>query len=706
VTTTAERPTLDFPDEVVTRSLLRYVEVPGLSGEVALITLDNGRDHTRPATFGPAGLSSLDAVLDAVQARVPRVAAIAVTGAQFVFAVGADLSGLPRIADRADAMRIARLGHRVFRRLRDSAVPTFAFINGAALGGGLELALHCHYRTLSTAVTALGLPECFLGLVPGWGGTQLLPNLAGADAAVTVVLENPLDNNRLLGAVRAAELGIADVLLEGADFVAESLRWAARVVRGEQDVHRREVDRGAAWEEALGRGRALADAKVHGAAPAPYRALDLLALARTASLDEGFAAEDEALADLVMTEELRSGLYAFDLVQKRAKRPVGAPDASLARPVTKVGVVGAGLMAGQLGLLMARRLQVPVVLTDLDQERVDRGLAYVHGEIDTLLRKKRVTADGANRLRSLVTGSLGKEASADADLVIEAVFEDLAVKRRVLAEVEAVVSDTCVLATNTSSLSVTAMADGLAHPERVVGLHFFNPVAVMPLLEVVQAQRTDDASLATAFAVGRQLKKSCVLVADATAFVVNRLLARFLGEVTAAVDEGTAVEVADRALAPLGLPMSPFVLLSLVGPAVSLHVSETLQTAFPDRFRVSDNLRRLVEAGKPGIYRWGPAGQEIDPEVQALFTVGDKASSEEEVRARALDALAIEVRLLLDEGVVAEPQDVDLCLLLGAGWPFHLGGITPYLDRTGVSERATGRRFLPPGVASLPFTPE
>jgi 3-hydroxyacyl-CoA dehydrogenase/enoyl-CoA hydratase/carnithine racemase len=702
VTAVVERSTVEFPDEIVTRALLRFVEVPGLSGEVALITLDNGKDHTRPATFGPGGLSSLDAALDAVKARTPRVAAVAVTGAQFVFAVGADLSGVPRITDRDAAEQIGRLGHRVFRRLRDSAVPTFAFVNGAGLGGGLEVALHCQYRTVSRAVTAIGLPECFLGLVPGWGGTQLLPNLVGADAAVTVILENALNNNKMIDAARAAELGIADVLLDGADFVAESLRWAARVVRGEQTVTRRDVDRGEAWDAALVRGRALADAKVHGAAPAPYRALDLLALARTASLDEGFAAEDEALADLLMTEELRAGLYAFDLVQKRAKRPVGAPDSSLARPVTKVGVVGAGLMASQLGLLFARRLQVPVVLTDIDQERLDKGLGYVHGEIDTLLRKKRVSPDGANRLHGLVSGSLDRSAFADADLVIEAVFEDLSVKRQVLAETEAIVPETCVLATNTSSLSVTAMADGLKHPERVVGLHFFNPVAVMPLLEVVRAAQTDDPTLATAFAVGRQLKKSCVLVTDAPGFVVNRLLTRFLGDVTAAVDEGTPTEVADRALAPLGLPMSPFVLLSLVGPAIALHTAGTLHEAFPDRFAVSGNLRRLVEAGKPGVYVWTNGRPEVDPDVATLFTVGDTPSTEQQVRERALSVLATEVRLLLDEGVVAEPQDVDLCLLLGAGWPFHLGGITPYLDRTGIAERVTGRRFLPGGVASLP----
>ncbi len=507
----------DFPGEVVTRALVRYVEVPGLSGEIALVTLDNGHDHTRPSTFGPAGLAALDRALDEVEAHSPRVAAIAVTGKPFIFAVGADLGGVPLIPDRAAALELGRLGHRVFRRLHDSAVPTFAFVNGAAMGGGLELALHCGHRTLSRSAAALALPEVFLGLVPGWGGTQLLPRLVGAAAAVTVMIDNPLNQNRMLKPEQAAALGLADVLLDGADFLAESLRWAARVVRGEVAVSRPEVDRGPAWAEAVARGRALADAKVHGAAPAAYRALELIELARTADLDAGFAAEDEALADLVMGDELRAGLYAFDLVQKRARRPVGAPAKELARPVTKVGVVGAGLMAGQLALLFARRLEVPVVLTDLDQARLDKGVAYVHAEVDTLLRKKRVGPDQANRLKALVTGSLTKDAFADADLVIEAVFEELKVKQQVFAEVEAVVRPDCVLATNTSSLPVTEMAAGLAHPERVVGLHFFNPVAVLPLLEVVRAERTDDATLATAFAVGKQLKKSCVLVRDAPA---------------------------------------------------------------------------------------------------------------------------------------------------------------------------------------------
>ncbi len=697
--------TLELSDEVVTRSLLRYVSLPGGAGTLALITLDNGFDHTKPTTFGAAGLRLLGEAIDSVESRIVAsgdVAAVAVTGKPFIFAVGADIKGIAQVRDREQALAVGRLGHQQFRRLSELGIPSVAYVNGAVMGGGLELALACTYRTISAGVPALALPECFLGLVPGWGGTQLLPNLIGADAAVTVIIENPLNQNRMLSGPKAFRLGIADAIFEPADFLAESIRWTARVLTGEVHVARPEIDRGEAWTAALARGRGIADAKLHGAASAPYRALELLELARSADRTAGFAAEDEALADLVMGEELRASLYSFDLVQRRAKRPAGAPDRSLARPVTKVGVVGAGLMASQLALLFLRRLQVPVVLTDIDQARVDKGVGYVRSEIDKLLSKGRVSPDTANRLSALVSGSVDKAVFADADFVIEAVFEELKVKAQVLTELEAVVSEACVIATNTSSLSIGEMSKHLAHPERVVGFHFFNPVALMPLLEIARAERTDDATLATAFAVGKALKKSCVLVKDAPAFVVNRLLTRFLGEVTSAVDEGTSFEVADRALEPLGLPMSPFVLLQLVGPAVALHVSETLHEAFPERFTASPNLARMVAAGKTAVYQWDTGSPVVDPEVRALFEPGNAPMTEEQVRDRALGAMAQEARLMLDEGVVASAADIDLCMLLGAGWPFHLGGILPYLDRTGTSKRVTGQRFLPRGVASLP----
>ena len=701
MTITAEQAKAAFPDEVVTRAVTRLVPVPGLTKPIALITIDNGHDHTRPSTFGPQSLVSLNAALDEALAAEP--AAIAVTGKPFVFAVGADLSGVEQLSSPELARQIAQTGHDVFRRFTESSVPTFAFVNGAVMGGGLELALSCHYRTLVSNAAAIAFPEVFLGLFPGWGGTQLLPNLIGADAAVTVIIENALNQNKMLKPAQAAELGIFDVVFDSADYLEQSLAWLAQVVNGSVSVPRKEIDRGEAWDAALARGRAFVEAKTHGASPGALKALELLELARGNDLDAGYAAETDGLAALLMTDELRSGLYSFNLVQKRARKPAGAPDKSLARPVTKVGIVGAGLMASQLALLFVRQLKVPVVLTDVDQARVDKGVGYVHGEIDKLLGRKRLSPDAANRLKALVSGSLDKAAFADADFVIEAVFEELSVKQQVFAEVEEHVSAECVLATNTSSLSISEMASKLSHPERVVGFHFFNPVAVLPLLEIVRGEQTDDAALATAFAVGKQLKKSSVLVKDAPAFVVNRLLTRFLGEVIRAVDEGTPFEVADKALDPLGLPMSPLLLLQLVGPAVALHVAETMHTAFPDRFAVSENMKRFVAAGKTAVYTWDASGQpQVDPEVAALWQPGSSPLSADELRTRAEDALAQEIRLMLDEGVVAEAQDIDLCLILGAGWPFWLGGITPYLDRAGVSERVTGQRFLAQGVASVP----
>jgi 3-hydroxyacyl-CoA dehydrogenase len=321
--------------------------------------------------------------------------------------------------------------------------------------------------------------------------------------------------------------------------------------------------------------------------------------------------------------------------------------------------------------------------------------------VDKLVAKGRLGADAATKAKALVTGSVSKEPFADADFVIEAVFEELNVKKQVFDELEDIVRPDCILATNTSSLSVTAMAADLRHPERLVGFHFFNPVAVMPLLEVVRAPKSDDTVIATAFELARGLKKTAVLVKDAPAFVVNRILLRLMGEVTAAFDEGTPAEVADAALRPMGLPMTPFTLLAMVGLPVAQHVQESLHAAFGDRFPVSQNLQKLVDNNIRSLWSASEdGGQEIPAATSALMSFGSTPSTAEEVLRRTQDALAEEIGLMLEEGVVAAPQDIDLCMILGAGWPMFLGGITPYLDRVGASERVNGKRFLPPGVAS------
>lgn len=690
-----------FPNEVVTHSYVSDVELPGGAGTFALITLDNDVDHSRPTTLGPNTLLELGRVLDSLRERAGKgeIVGVGVTGKPHYLVAGADLSAVKTLAEYEDGVAMAALGHEVYGKLGTLGVPSFAFINGVALGGGLEIALQSDYRTVSTGAGALALPEAFIGLVPGWGGVYLLPRLIGPENAVKVMIENPLSNNRTLSGPAAYKLGIADALFEPADFLEQSLAWASRVITGAESVNRPNAvepsevaDR---WEAAVAAGRAFVEARTSNAAPAPAKVLDIFEAGKDWTREQSREAECDALAELMQTPQFQSTVYAFlDLVQKRGKRPAGAPDKKLARPVTKVGVVGAGLMASQLALLFAKQLKVPVVMTDIDQERVDKGVGYVHAEVEKLLGKGRISADAANRTKALVTGSVSKEAFSDADFVIEAVFEEMSVKKQVFAEVEAVVSPECILATNTSSLSVTEMAADLQHPERVVGFHFFNPVAVMPLLEIVRAPKTDDAVLATAFVLAKQLKKTAVLVKDAAAFVVNRILGRMFGEITKVFDEGTDAATADNALRPMGLPMTPFSLLALVGLPVGQHVQESLHAAFGDRFYVSENSQKLIDAGIKSLWQKDEDGKPYVPkETLDLLSFGDSPSTSEEVLRRTQDALAEEIGLMLDEGVVAGPEDIDLCVILGAGWPMHLGGITPYLDRVGASDRVNGKLF-------------
>ena len=691
------------PEEVITQSLVRDVDLTpfGFKGSLALITLDNGLDHTRPNTLGPQSLLALDAAITDAAARTP--AAIAIIGKPFIFAAGADLSGLAFLNTREQAVAIGKLGHDVFRRLDEIGIPTFAFVNGLALGGGLEIALHCNYRTLATtAFTAL--PEVFLGLVPGWGGATILPKLIGPERAVQVIIGNSLNNNTMMKAKDALALGVVDAVYEPADFLEKSVSFAARILNGAQKIERKDYSADPAWDVALAAGRATALKKYGGAEMAsPTKALELIKAAKTNSRGAGFDAEDQALADLTMSDPLRASLYAFNVIQKKRKKVEGAPKPALARKVARVGVVGAGLMASQLALLLLRNLKCPVVMTDIDQARADKGVAWVKAELTKLVEKKRMSAESAARLALLISGSADQSVFAGCDFVIEAIFEELTLKQELFKKLEKIVGPECVLATNTSSLSVQAMSEGLEHPERVVGFHFFNPVAVMPLLEIARTTHTDDATTATAVSIGKELKKTMIICKDAPGFVVNRLLTRFMGEITDAVDEGTDPQVADNAMRSIGFPMSPFELLGLVGPGVAVHVAETLHANLGPRYRISPTMQAMVKEGVKTFYLKNDDGTfSANPAALALVHKGDAPSTAEQVRLRALKALAEEARMMLDEGVVSSPAEIDLCMLMGAGWPMHLGGILPYLDREGISDSVCGQRFHAPGIASLP----
>jgi 3-hydroxyacyl-CoA dehydrogenase/enoyl-CoA hydratase/carnithine racemase len=633
----------------VSDTVFKLNRVDSRVGPIALVTVDNGEDYTKPTTLGRSAFESAVALLEQLEGG--DWAAMVVTGKPFVFCVGADIDAFTQMRSVEEAVEGARAGHALFGRIRALRFPTVAAINGACLGGGLELALHCDARTIASSVRHFGFPEVFLSIIPAWGGTQLAPRLAGPEAAVKLIVANPLRQNKLLSAPEAVELGFADRLLEPVEFVDDSLAYAVELVES-GGIERAEPD----WSDIdtiVRKARSRVEDAVHGATRAPYVALELIRAANELTVEQGYAAEEAAMGELLVSPQAQASAYAFTVVERRTKKGTGLPDAE-PRKVQKVGIVGAGLMATQLATLFVRRLEVPVVLCDIEQARVDTALATIREEV------------GARKpfLATLVDGGTGWEQFAGCDLVLEAVFEELDVKREVFTEVRRVAPD-AILATNTSSLSVEEMGAN-------VGLHFFNPVAVLPLVEIVRTPQTTDEQLVTAWDVVKKLRKRGVLVADAPAFVVNRVLTRMTTVLMDALEHGNTVEETDEAILSLGLPMAPSMLLQMVGPRVANHVLETLHVAYPDRFPLSPTLANFADGKDEIVLR------------------GDARRTVEQIREDALTAVAEEVRHLLDEGVVASAADVDACLILGAGYPFFLGGITKHLDQTGISERLFG----------------
>ncbi len=632
----------------MSETVFKLNRVESEAGPIALVTVDNGEDHTKPTTLGRSAFESAVGVIEALESG--DWAAMVLTGKPFVFCVGADVDEFARIESAEQAAEGSRAGHGLFARIRALPFPTVAAINGACLGGGLELALHCSARTISSDVRHVGFPEVALSIIPGWGGTQLAPQLIGPEAAAKLIVANPLRQNKLIGAAEAFELGLADRLLAPVEFVDESLAFARDLASNTVSLSRAEPDWSTA-DDVLRKARNRVEDAVHGATRAPYLALDLIAGAREWPLEEGYAAEERALGELMASPQAQAAVYAFTVVERRSKRS-GLSDAK-PRRIEKVGIVGAGLMATQIATLLVKRLKVPVVLRDLEQSRVDEALKTIREEV----------GEREPFLATLVDGGTGWEQFAGCDLVLEAVFEELDVKREVFAEVRKVAPD-AILATNTSSLSVEEMGAD-------VGLHFFNPVALMPLVEVVRHPGTSDEALATALDVVKSLRKRGVVVGDAPGFVVNRVLTRVSRALMDAIENGNTAEETDEAMLSLGMPMAPSVLLMMVGPRVANHVLETMHAAYPDRFPLSPALAAIANGEEP-------------------VAAGDARKTVDEIRESVLEAAADEIRHLLDEGVVDAAADVDACLILGAGYPFHLGGVTKHLDQTGISERVLG----------------
>ncbi|HNZ10416.1 MAG TPA: 3-hydroxyacyl-CoA dehydrogenase NAD-binding domain-containing protein [Smithellaceae bacterium] len=674
------------------------------AGKIAIVTMDNGQFYNIPNTWGEEAFESLNKVIDTVE-KDKDVKGWILTGKPYIFNVGADIMSVDPNMKKETALQIGALGHTTFKRIMNLKIPTLAAINGAAMGGGVEVGLYHNYRTISKSPGGCdhyALPECFLGLVPGWGGTQLVTKLCGPETAIELIITNPLNMNKMINSKKAFEMGLADKLIAPAEFMDDSIAFFERIITGEEKIERKKVDPKMS-DDLYNKTKEFIIGKSHSGAIGPFRALDLIKGAGEWSLDEGFQKENETLADMIISDQFKCGVYSFDLTQRRAKKLPGRPPKEVkGNKIAKIGVIGAGLMASQMALLFAQRYQCPVVMKDIKQEFVDKGLAYCREQLAKTAKKGKLSAADAKWIgEELITGTLTYEPFKDCDFVIEAVFEEMGIKQKIFGELEAACKPECLFLTNTSSLDVAEMGKNLKDPSRVVGFHFFNPIAVLPLVEIIKTEKTSDVVLATAFDIAKKIKKTPVLVKNAPAFLVNRILLAWMDGIFQCIDEGAPFMQVDNAVVELGYPMSPFTLAALVGPAIALHVQETLNKAWPDRFPVSTGLKNLVAKGKKSILTFTDKGIDVDPEIAAGWPQGNKKFTDDEIRERVLNRVAKEIDFILKEGVVASPKDVDTGVIMGAGWPFFMGGITAYLDQKGISKKVVGRDFHENGFLAI-----
>jgi len=665
-----------------------------------------------------AALHRIDAMVAELESRIANGQLVAITlesAKPGSFIAGADVGEIGEVRSAEQARAASTKGQRIFRRLERLRVPTISCIDGTCLGGGTEVSLHCDYRVASDSnSTRIGLPEVRLGIIPGFGGCVKLPKVVGVQQALDIIL-----SGRPVQAARAGRIGLVDRVIPhhawergNREFVSDVL--AKRVPKAEPSLSFQEklLERNPVGRKvlfSLARKRVLSE--TNGRYPAPLKAIDVLEQTYGLPPDEAYPIEADALGELLMGDVSHSLVRVFGLSQD-AKRALPESVMAAARDIRRVAVIGAGVMGGAIAELVAAN-DIDTVLKDIDQGALDAGLRHAADLLRKATRARVFTEEEAGLKLARIDGRLDFEGFEEVDFAIEAVVERMVVKQQVLRDLEGVLGPEAVLATNTSSLSVTTMASGLDRPERLAGLHFFNPVHKMPLVEVIRGERTGDAALATAFRFAIGLGKTPIVVADRPGFLVNRLLGPYLNEAGFLLDEGVPVESIDDALLEFGMPMGPCRLLDEIGFEVALHAGRGMAAALGDRMSPPDVLDRMIEDGRLGrkngrgfyLYEDGKS-RGVDPTLESLFpaATGGPGPSGDEIRSRCLWLMVNEAAWALEEEVVDTAGQVDLAMIMGTGFPPFRGGLLRWADSEGLSqildglerfEETLGQRFAP-----------
>ena len=639
------------------------------------------------------------------------------------FVAGADVTAIAAVEDPAEGEHASRMGQEIFSKITALPVPTVAAVHGLCLGGGTELALACDHRLASdSASTAFGLPEVMLGILPAWGGTTRLPRLVGLQASLDVLLSGGRTR-----ASKARRIGLVDDIFPAELFDEKARAFALDRANGKPPPTRSRGKLVARLLDGTPPGRALVlrtarkqvMKRTGGHYPAPLKILQVVKKGGQGSLATSLDLEARAAGELIVSSVSKNLIHVFNL-NEGAKKGLGPLEAE-AVDVTRLGVLGAGVMGGGIAQLAAYK-GIVVRMKDIRHEAISGGLRHAKDLFRKAVKRRRMRRREADQYMELISGGLDYQGLSGSDLIVEAVVERMDVKRIVLRETEEAVRPDCIISSNTSSLSIDEMSEGLKRPENLAGMHFFNPVHRMPLVEVIRGSRSSDRAVATVYALALRLGKVPVVTTDGPGFLVNRVLGPYMNEAGHLLADGASIEDVDRAATEFGMPMGPLRLIDEVGIDVSTHAGASLYEALGDRLEPSAPLAALADTGRLGkkgglgFYRYEKDKEVgVDETIYAVLKSAvpsqRRALDQNEIRGRLVLAMINEAARALDEGVVAKAADVDLAMIMGTGFPPFRGGLMRFADTIHLKtlrnrllelEAIHGQRFTPsPLVDSL-----
>jgi 3-hydroxyacyl-CoA dehydrogenase/enoyl-CoA hydratase/3-hydroxybutyryl-CoA epimerase len=671
-------------------------------GEVAILSLDVPDAPVNTLSLGLA--EELRAMFDEIERDASVTAAVLISGKSDNFIAGADIEQFLEFKTSEEAEQASYTGQKMLSRLERLRLPVVAAIHGACLGGGLETVLACAWRVATEhPKTVLGLPEVQLGLIPGTGGTQRLPRLIGLPNALDMILRG-----RNIRPRKALKMGLVDDVVHPAILRDVALQRARELGAGTRQRSQGRTERGAEGllveRNRFGRSLVLKKARqsvmkqTHGQYPAPLAALDVIRTGYEQGIDAGFREESRRFGELAMTEVSRQLIFLFFATNALKKDPGVEAPAPAPHPVEKVGVLGAGFMGAGITSVAVQQGTL-VRLKDTDHPRIGKGLAAVRDVLKERLVKRQITRQQFDDMMALAGGTTEYTGFGNVDLVIEAVFEDLDLKQRVLREVEPLMPDDAIYASNTSTIPIARIAEAARRPAQVLGMHFFSPVHKMPLLEVIVTPKTTKQATVTAVAYGKKLGKTVIVVNDGPGFYTTRTLSAYMNEAGRLLEEGAAIDAIDKALVDFGFPVGPITLLDEVGIDVGGKVGLVLADALGLRMAPSDAMRRVVGAGRlgrkgrNGFYKYDANGKKggVDESIYQLIGAGARASagqhvpfSQDEMVRRCVLAMVNEAAHCLQEDILRSVRDGDIGAVFGIGFPPFRGGPFRYVDTVGV----------------------